>query len=149
MLGQLPDNLADSPARARDEDCLPLLRLPDRVEGRVGCQAGHAQRAEIEFRVEVVRVIEFAQLAVGEGLGRDARVLLCGQHAGDDIAGLEFRGGGFEDLGHGGVGDGFIEGEGRGVGFYFRGAHAAALVGVEGDVEVFGGEAALGGFGIL
>ena len=52
---------------------------------------------------------------------------------------------GFEDGGDGGVGYGGVEGEGRGVGFHFGGAHAAALVGVEGDVVDFGGEAAGGG----
>ncbi len=64
-----------------------------------------------------------------------------------DIAGGELGVCGFEHFADGAVGDGLAEGIGRGVRFYVGSTHAAALVGVEGEVEVFGEEAIFGGLG--
>ena len=55
---------------------------------------------------------------------------------------------GFKDFGDGAVRDGLAELEGRRVGLYLRRAHSAALVGIEGDIIVFGGYTAFWWIGL-
>lgn len=139
-LRQLAHHRTHRTRRGADKNRLALLRLSDFVEGRIGRQAGHAERADEHGGVEFVRVVEdFRAL---ELLLADRSVLPGGSEGFDDVAGLEVGVVALEDGHDGGVGHGLAEFKGRGVALDFRVSHAASLVGVEGDIVDFGGDAA-------
>lgn len=145
VFGELAHQLADGTGRGGDEDRLALLGHADVVETRVGRQTGHAQGADEELGVELVGVVQFLQHVVRRLL-RNHGVFFRSEHARHDISFLEFGVVGFEHLRNNAVGDRLTEVEGRGVRFRAWGSHAAALVGVEGGIEVFRGDAVLGRF---
>lgn len=139
-LGQLADNLADGTAGGGDEDGLALLGLANLVKGAEGGQAGHAERANEVGGVEVMAVLDEAD---GLGLlGGEGAVLLDGDHADDDITGLELLGVALQDLGDDIVVDGLVELEGGEVGLDLGVPHAGTLVGVQRGIVVLERDAA-------
>jgi hypothetical protein len=142
VLGNLTNELADSTRGGADEDGLALLGLTNGVKARVGGEARHAESTDEELGIEIVGVVELAG-GVGLVLGDDA-VLGSILHHDDSVTGLELVVVGLEDGRDGHVGDGLAEGKGGRVRLDAGITHAAALVGVEADVVVLGGDAALG-----
>jgi hypothetical protein len=145
MFSQLPDKLSHGSRRSRDEDCLALLRLANLVEGRPRCKSGHTESTDEVLHVQTMRVLQFRRY-VDDLLGENGVLLgWRGKARDDDIAGGELGRVGLDDLGDGVVGDGLSEFEGGRVGLDVGCPHAAALVGVEGDVVGADCDAALWG----
>lgn len=142
MLGDLADDLADGAGGAADEDGLALLGLADLVQRRPARQAGHAELADEQARLEVVGVLDLGD--PGDGLGGDVGVLGDGDHGDGEVALLELGRGGPDDLDDAAVGDGGAEGDAGRVRLDGDVAHAAAQVRVEGGDEDLDDEAALG-----
>lgn len=148
VLGELADELADGAGGGGDEDGLALLGDADVVEGRVGSETRHAEWAEEELGVEVVGVLDHVG-GLGDFLGENS--VLCGgglEERADLVAGLELGVVALEDGGDAAVGDGRVQFKSGSVGLDVGRAHAATLVGVEGDVVDLDGDAA-GGRGLL
>lgn len=145
VFSELAHQLADGTGGGGDEDRLSLLGRADIVETRVGRQSGHAQGADEELGVEIVGVIQFPQHVVRHLL-RNHRVFFRSERSCHDVSFLELGVVGFQHLRNNVVGDRLTEVEGRGVRFCPWGSHAATLVGVEGGIEVFRGDAVLGRF---
>ena len=88
--GELPDQRADRAARGRDDHGLARFRLADRVQARIGREAGHAEHAE-PGRDRRQLGVELAQSGavrgrVGAPAGR------CQHDIADRIAGMLGRG---------------------------------------------------------
>src|SRR5690606_30344374 len=100
----LADELAYSSRGSGNKDNFTLLRLADFIERGVGGEAGHAEDTKEVVLWKVVGVVEWTDLGKSFLAGND--LILGGVgHARDDIAFLEARGIGLDDLGDGVVGD--------------------------------------------
>lgn len=144
VLGDLADDLAHSSCSAADEDGLPLLGLANLVQGRISRQAGHAQGADKEREVEVVRVVELEHALPGDQLLRRVRVLSDVDEGGNQVALLEIRAIGLEDLGDAVARHRPVQVEGWRVGLDAWVPHSRTHVGIEAADEILEDQAALG-----
>ena len=149
VLGDLADDLADGAGGAADEDGLAALGLADLVQGGVGGQAGHAEGAEEEARLEAVGVVELLGRgdlvdALDGGVQVDLDVLLEGAEGLDQVADGVVGRVRLEHARDGVVDEGLAQLKGGRVRLGVGLAHAAPQVRVIRRVQHLGRDAALG-----
>ncbi|KAL2279038.1 hypothetical protein FJTKL_14016 [Diaporthe vaccinii] len=144
VLGELAHDLAHGAGSAADENGLALLGLADLVQGRIGREARHAQLADEEREVEVVGVVDLEHALPGDDLLGGVGVLGDVDKGRDQVALLEARAVGLEDLGDAGAVDGPAQLVGWRVRLDACVPHAAPHVGVEAGDEVLEDQAAFG-----
>ena len=138
-LGDLPDHRADRARGGRHHDGLAGLGLADLEQSHIGSHARHAENAE-RGRDRRRRRIELAQPSAAR-----QRVVLPAAIAEHDVAGRVARMARLDDLADRAADHRRPDGGRLGIGF--RGAHAAAHVGVERQIARAHQQLALAGLG--